>query len=123
MQASDNHGEKLNKAILKVEDLKPGDKFYDVNRTDVLIFTYLCVHPHNEKYHILIDLFEEPKRIWEGHLQNILDKKLNTYEKARLHLADTLEEKAKSLRNRATYNISKSGENQDNEGQLRQTPY
>ncbi len=82
----------------KIEDLKQGDKFYDVSLTTVKWYRYLCVHPYGKNYHILIDMLENPIRMYYTELQAILDKNLNTYDDARLHLADNLEEKANRLR-------------------------
>jgi Lon protease-like protein len=60
----------------------------------------LCIHPTGQgKYHILIDSCEEPFRIYEERLQQILNQNLKTYQSAKIALADKLEMSAKRLRN------------------------
>jgi hypothetical protein len=83
---------------IKIEELQKGYKMYDVNSTQVIWYTYLCVHPASDMYHILIDMNEEPIRIWKHMLQDILDNNLTSYEKARLYLADKLEQRVIFLR-------------------------
>lgn len=84
---------------MKTTDLKQGDKIYDVDFRQVRWYKYLCVHPTGQgKYHILIDSCEDPIRIYDEKLQSILDKNLNTYQEAKIHLAEMLEESAKRLR-------------------------
>ena len=84
----------------KIEDLKKGDVIYDNNNfSQVLWYTYLCVHPTGQgNYHILIDSCEEPFRIYNKKLQSILDKGFNSYQDAKLELADRLEQRALKLR-------------------------
>lgn len=83
----------------QIIDLKPGDKIYDIDSKQVKWYKYLCVHPTGRgKYHILIDSCEEPFRIYDEKLQTILNQDLNTYQEAKLALANSLEESAKLLR-------------------------
>lgn len=83
---------------MKVAELKRKKKIYDVKYGRIVWYTYLCVHPMAESYHILIDMNEDPMRIWEDNLQVILDKNLKSYEEAALYLAEKLEQRAASLR-------------------------
>ena len=81
-----------------VDQLIKEDKIFNFENYQVVWYTYLCVHPHNKEYHILMNSCEEPIRVYAPNLQKILDKKLNSYLEAELALANHLEEKAKSLR-------------------------
>jgi hypothetical protein len=83
----------------QLTDLKQGDIIYDVRFSEIIKYKYLCVHPTGQgHYHILINSYEEPIRIYDMRLQGILNKDLKTYEEAKLKLADLLEERAKRLR-------------------------
>lgn len=84
----------------QIEDLTNGDKIYDVNVFNIKWYRYLCIHPNSSSYHILIDMNEEPIRIYNKDLQTILNKNLNSYDDAKLLLAETFERRAKSLRER-----------------------
>lgn len=86
----------------QVSELSKGDKIYDVSFGQIKRYTYLCVHPNSEKYHILINASEEPSRIYVETLQDILNMGLVTYEDAKLFLANELEEMAKALRRCST---------------------
>jgi len=83
---------------MKVEDLIQGHKIYDIGVTQVKWYTYLCVHPKAKNYHILIDMMEDPIRIYSQDLQLILDKDLKSYDEAKLAVADKLEKKVEFLR-------------------------
>ena len=83
----------------QISELKQGDKFYDIEFIQVKQYKYLCVHPTNKNYHILIDVNDEPIRIYGEKLQKILNKNLHSYQDAKNTLADELEEYAKRLRN------------------------
>lgn len=78
--------------------LSKNQKIYDVQYSRVVWYTYLCVHPHAKNYSILIDMNEDPMRIYNPQLEVILNKNLKTYEEAQLHLADILEQRAIALR-------------------------
>jgi len=83
----------------QISELKQGDVIYDVDFRQVKWYKYLCVHPTGKgKYHILIDPCEEPLRIYGEKLQAILDQCFETYDQAKLALADRLEESAIRLR-------------------------
>lgn len=82
----------------KIEDLKQGDRIYDVKAYSIQWFSYLCVHPNAKNYHILIDSCEEPIRVYKDTLQNILDKNLSSYDEAKIMLAEKFEDRAKTLR-------------------------
>jgi len=82
----------------KIEDLKQGDRIYDVYSHTIMGYRYCCVHPHNNKYHILINALEEPIRYYEVGLQEILDKNLGTYDEAKEFLITSLESKIDFLR-------------------------
>lgn len=84
----------------KIEDLKQGDIIYDIDFCQVKRYRYLCVHPTGHgKYHILINMCEDPFRIYEKKLQDILDLNLNSYQEAKLYLADQLDNMSKRFRN------------------------
>lgn len=83
----------------QILDLKQGDKIYDLDFRQVKWYTYFCVHPHNEKYHILIDPAMEPIRIYGPKLQYILDQNFNSYSDAILALANKMEEDAVKIKN------------------------
>lgn len=76
-----------------VKDLKQGDRFYVASGTNVKRFFYLGVHPRNKAYHIVINQDEEPERLWEAHLQKLLNENLYTYEDAVRKLIDELKNK------------------------------
>lgn len=82
----------------QISDLKQGDKIYDLNFRDVRWYTYFCVHPHNENYHILIDACQEPIRIYKDKLEIILSQEFETYDDARLALANRMEEQANDIK-------------------------
>lgn len=91
------------------KELKPGEVIFDIDDYQVTRYKYLCVHPTgDEKYHILINMCEEPFRIYEENLQRILDMDLNTYAEAALELAARLEMKAKMLRSKYSLLIPKN---------------
>ena len=82
----------------KINTLKQGDKIYYVDFRSVKWYTYFCVHPNNKNYHIVIDGNEDPKKIYDETLQGLLDQNYNTYEEAKLGLANVLEQDVKILR-------------------------
>lgn len=82
----------------QISDLKQGDKIYDLNFRDVRWYTYFCVHPHNENYHILIDACQEPIRIYKDKLEIILSQGFETYDDVRLALANRMEEQANDIK-------------------------
>lgn len=81
-----------------ISDLKRGDKIYDVSWRQLNSYTYFCVHPHNDNYHILINNCEEPIRMYKARLEAILSLGFETYDQARLGLASRLEDAAKDIR-------------------------
>ena len=86
-----------------ISELKQGDKIYDIDDRNILRYTYLCVHPTGRgKYHILIDSHEEPIRIYETRLQEILSKNINNYSEGRLVLIKRLEEKIEFYKSKET---------------------
>ena len=86
-----------------ISELKQGDKIYDIDDRNILRYTYLCVHPTGRgKYHILIDNYEEPIRIYETRLQEILSKNINNYSEGRLVLIKRLEEKIEFYKSKET---------------------
>ncbi len=76
-----------------VEDLKIGEKVYYVKNLDVTWFYYQGVHINNKSYHILIDEYEEPFRMYKDTLSNILEKSTSDYGKAKELLIEKLREK------------------------------
>jgi hypothetical protein len=83
---------------MNISELMRGDKFYRVLGMSIESFTYLCVHPNNNAYHILIDKNQEPLRMYNVQLQQVLNQGLQTYEQAKIRLAEILEEQAKFWR-------------------------
>jgi len=83
---------------MDLKDLKQGDKFYYITYLQVKWFTYLCVHPQAENYHIIIDENLDPIRIFHLELLGMVNANLRTYDEAKLVLANKLEVKVKSLR-------------------------
>ena len=82
-----------------IDELKQGMDIYDISFREVKHYKYLCIHPTcHGKYHILIDRCEEPIRIYGKQLQSILDKNLNSYQDAKLALANKLEKVVNELR-------------------------
>ena len=86
------------KNMTKVSDLKPGEIIYDIGDEDVKWYTYLCVHPNNQNFHILINQFEDPVRMHEYALQVVLDRRLNSYNIALGAFADRIELQAQEIR-------------------------
>lgn len=84
----------------QIKDLKQGDKIYQLGFDQVKWYTYLCVHPRNSHYHILINQNEDPVRIYEPQLQSILNQGLNSHDDASVALADKMEQSAKDIRMR-----------------------
>jgi hypothetical protein len=82
----------------KISDLKTGDKIYDIDFRSIKWYTYFCVHPHNKKYHILIDAGEEPVRIYEEKLETILSQGFKSREDALFELSDRLEASSKRIK-------------------------
>ena len=67
----------------KLEELTQGDSIFDIKNYRVTRYKYLCVHPTGGgKYHILIDMCQEPIRIYGENLQRILNQDLNTRKEA-----------------------------------------
>ena len=77
--------------IKQVNELKPNDIIRDVKSNEIRTYEYLCVHPRNKKYYILINENADPFRLYETELQHILNKGLNTAESAKLMLVSELE--------------------------------
>lgn len=75
-----------------INELKQGDKIYDLDFRKIKWYTYFCVHPNNENYHILIDAGQEPIRIYKDRLEVILSQGFETYDNALLELANRLKE-------------------------------
>ena len=86
-----------------ISELKQGDRIYDVDDRNILRYIYLCVHPTGRgKYHILIDSYEEPTRIYETRLQEILNKNINNYSEGRLFLIKRLKERIEFYKSKET---------------------
>lgn len=82
----------------QVSELKPGEIVYKTDYRGVSYYTYVCVHPNNNHYHILINEFEDPVRMYKPELQAILDQRLTSYDIALGALADRMELQAKEIR-------------------------
>lgn len=84
---------------MEISELKNGQKIFDISSNMVKVYSYLCVHPTGAgKYHILIDMCEEPVRMYEKRLQEILDLNFNSFQEAKIGLANKLESIARRLR-------------------------
>lgn len=77
-----------------VEDLKIGEKVYYVKDLDVTWFYYQGVHINNKAYHILIDEYQNPFRIYKPQLDKILEEASSNYNDAKKLMIDMLREKA-----------------------------
>lgn len=83
----------------EISDLKQGDVIYTIDSSQVRYYKYLCVHPTGGgNYHILIDACQEPVRVYRDRLENMVGQNLNTYQEAKLALADQFERFANRLR-------------------------
>lgn len=83
---------------MKVEKLKSLDKIYGVQHRHIVWYTYVCVHPKNKKYHILLDKSENPVRMYEVQLETLLSKNIKSYEEAKRELINRLEEYIQSIK-------------------------
>ncbi len=83
---------------MKIEDLNSGDFIYDIFDCKVRIYRFLCVHPMNEKYFILINELGDPFKIHEEHLIGILNKCLKNKDQAMLLLANMLIKDAEQIK-------------------------
>lgn len=61
-----------------------GDKFYLVTSKGVNKTTYAGKHPNNQNYHILIDKYENPYRIYNEKFEAIKENLIINYEEAKL---------------------------------------
>lgn len=89
----------------KITDLKQGDKIFYLDRLEIKWADYLCVHPKGMgKYHILIDHCENPFRVYEDRLKELLSQNLNSYEEARkariVKLKEMLEKEETKVENK-----------------------
>lgn len=82
-----------------IEDLKQEDEIFDALESCVKSYKYLCIHPHNKAYHILIDEFEKPVRMYEKDLREILNKKLTTNKDAYALLIRNMKERIEIIEN------------------------
>lgn len=83
---------------MKISELQPKSKIYDIDYRKVRHYKYVCVHPLNPRYHILLDECEDPFKIFDEKLQLILDQGFESYESAKLELANRLEQDVISIR-------------------------
>lgn len=91
---------------MKIEDLKQGDTIFLVEDFSALSYKYLCVHPNNKSYHIIIDDNQEPIRWHKGKLEAILSLNLKSLPDTELFLAQILEEEAKFIRELALQKLN-----------------
>ena len=59
------------KQILNCEDiknLKVDERLYELFRGEVKYYRFLCFHPRNENYVILLNHFEEPVRVYKDSI-------------------------------------------------------
>ena len=76
----------------KISDLKQGDTIYDIAFRDVKWYTYFCIHPNNNNYHILMDAAANPIKIYKDKLQDIINQGFETYDDVLLELAHRLKQ-------------------------------
>ncbi|MDR0266003.1 MAG: hypothetical protein LBJ04_22510 [Sphingobacterium sp.] len=69
--------DKLNKTTIK-----SGDVFYDVHDGRITKHTYVCKHPNNKTYHIVINTNEHPERWCESKLDGVLALGILIYQDA-----------------------------------------
>ncbi len=69
---------------MKISGLKIGDQFYYIeNGRVVRWYRYVCVHPCNKNYHILLKENMDPVRLYKKELQLLLNKSFLNYQEAR----------------------------------------
>ena len=86
---------------MKIEDLKPGDIFYDVDFYRTIKYEYLCTYPYGKShYHIILNRNKEvPERIYTTSLKKILALDIRTYEDAKLKHIESIEKALQFLKN------------------------
>lgn len=60
----------------EVRGLKPNQRLIKLSSGKVEYYYFLCVHPHNDKYVILVNSCEEPERFYHT---NIIDNFATDY--------------------------------------------
>lgn len=70
-----------NSATVAGYDFACGQKFYKIIGETVHRYEYLCKHPHNGHYHILLNLStQEPERFYTLKMNELIDDKTKAYE-------------------------------------------
>lgn len=70
----------------EVRGLKPNQSLVRLSRGNVEYYYFLCVHPHNDKYVILMNSCEEPERFYHTQIidyfaTDYTDKDIISYRK------------------------------------------
>jgi hypothetical protein len=84
-------------------ELKSGDIFFVIETLKIREYSYLCPHPDGSKYHIVIDEATKVPVRWSKNELEIWN--LNRFDSridANLALADMMEDKAKTIRDRVS---------------------
>lgn len=74
-----------------------GAVFYVIENMKVTRYTYLCPHP-NPQYHVLLNMNQEPIRVHKERMDKIASYDFTSWDEAKAHLADWMEECANDLR-------------------------
>lgn len=84
---------------MKIEDLKQGDKFFEVSTVgkQVRRFEYFTEMPVKNaeisgKYFIFIDELYQPKRLYKTDVERLLEKNIRTYDEALLVVRQRLQD-------------------------------
>jgi hypothetical protein len=74
-----------------MQELQQGQTLYTIENWRVVRYKYLCVLPGNVNYHILINLNEEPVRMYKNALEAIIRLNLKSWDEAHTFLISQLE--------------------------------
>lgn len=75
----------------KIEDLKSGDIFFEANHAQIKSYMFVCQHPTNKGYYILLNDNKDPIKLYYSELDKILKKELNTFEEAqKVHIQELI---------------------------------
>lgn len=84
-----------------ISELKSGDIIWFNDSNQVRHCKYLCIHPTLGEEHILMDECQDPFRMHEKRLNEILGYGYNTYKDARIGLSEELYKRAEYQRRKA----------------------
>lgn len=93
-------------------NIKAGDKLYDIlPRYIITWYTYVCPHPNNPKYHILLNDDQQPIRMYHIELETLIYQGFSDYDTTLEVLATRLEEYAAEIRLNLIKSKNLKGEN------------